>query len=49
MIDEDDTFIFSIEALDADMRFETEEPDLLDDDDFLLLNSLQDELDSETD
>jgi len=49
MEDQDDTFIFSVDTLDADLSFQTEEPELLDDDDIRLLTSLEDELDSETD
>ena len=49
MEDRDETFIFSVDTLDADMSFEAEEPELLDDDDIRLLTSLDGGLDSDTD
>jgi hypothetical protein len=42
MEDCDETFIFSVDSLDADMNFEAEEPELLDDEDIRLLTSLDD-------
>ena len=48
-MEDDDSFIFSIDTFDADMSFQAEEPELLADDDIRLLSSLEDDLDTETD
>jgi hypothetical protein len=49
MEDPEETFVFSVDWLDVDMRFQTEQPGLLDDDDIRLLTSLEDEPHSGTD
>jgi hypothetical protein len=49
MEDRDETFIFSVDTLDADMNSQAEEAELLDDDDIRLLSSLEDDLDTESD
>jgi len=48
-MEDDDSFIFSIDTFDADMSFEADAPELLADDDIRLLSSLEDDLDTETD